>query len=308
MNELAKRLSEAKLDINLDEENEFLKLLRFLRARKFHVNKSFELLQNDMNWRYENNRVNIRNESADEVLGCDVNEVCKFFPTWIQGVDKQGRPISYRQFGKFEIWSILKLTTMERLIRFHAWETEQALSQMYKTNNYNIETFTIIIDAAGWSTKLATRDAFTFIKGMATTDSDHYPERLGVLLIINAPSVLSFAWRVIKEFLDDVTKAKINILSSPATWQPKLFSLVDPSQVPVMYGGTAADPVPTLPAKQLGNWRRDPDDYSEDLGRNPEFDAIIQENATNESELTETELAIGEIQINEQSKENNTSI
>lgn len=47
---------------------------------------------------------------------------------------------------------------------------------------------------------------------MAITDSDHYPERLGTMIIINAPSVLSFAWRIIQGFLDAVTKEKINIL------------------------------------------------------------------------------------------------
>ena len=57
---------------------------------------------------------------------------------------------------------------MERLIRFHAWESEQALRGMEErsdSSGYNIETFVIVIDAAGWSMKLATSDAFTFIKG-----------------------------------------------------------------------------------------------------------------------------------------------
>jgi sulfate adenylyltransferase subunit 1 (EFTu-like GTPase family) len=44
---------------------------------------------------------------------------------------------------------------------------------------------------------------------MAKTDSNQYPERLGVCMIINAPSALSYAWSIIKAFLDDVTKAKI---------------------------------------------------------------------------------------------------
>lgn len=44
-----------------------------------------------------------------------------------------------------------------------------------KESGYNIETFVVVVDAAGWSMKLATSDAFAFIKGMASTDSDHYP-------------------------------------------------------------------------------------------------------------------------------------
>lgn len=88
------------------------------------------------------------------------------------------RPVSYRQFGYFEIWNVLKLTSLQRLVRFHAWEAEQSIRVMNavsEESGFNIETFVIVIDAAGWSMKLATSDAFAFIKGMATTDSDHYP-------------------------------------------------------------------------------------------------------------------------------------
>jgi len=88
------------------------------------------------------------------------------------------RPVSYRQFGHFEIWNVLKLTSLQKLIRFHSWEAEQALRVMNnssKDTGYNIETFVLIIDAAGWSMKLATSDAFAFIKGMVSTDADHYP-------------------------------------------------------------------------------------------------------------------------------------
>lgn len=57
---------------------------------------------------------------------------------------------------------------MKQLINFHAWESEQLLRLMdekYIETGHNIETFTIVIDAAGWSVSHATSDAFTFVKG-----------------------------------------------------------------------------------------------------------------------------------------------
>lgn len=264
VNDLYNLLQKSNLEINIDEENEFFKLLRFLRARKFNVAKSFDLLKNDVEWRQQSNRTNLRNENAVDVLGCPVESVAKYFPAWIQGNDKQLRPVSYRQFGKFEIWNVLKSTSLENLLRFHAWETEQALRLMYKNGTekgYNIETFVVVVDAAGWKMKLATGnvylqilvdylanfqyclgDAYTFIKGMASTDSDHYPERLGMLVVINAPSMLSVAWKIVKGFLDDVTKAKIKIFSSQKDWQKVLFQAIDRDQIPEMYGGTAPNP------------------------------------------------------------------
>jgi hypothetical protein len=285
-NELMRRIEEESLEFNHDEEDEFLKMLRFLRARKFDVAQSFNMIKEDVKWRSQENRLKLRKETAQEVLQCDLTQIYKYFPTWIQGFDKQLRPVSYRQFGIFEIWNVLKLTTMQQLIRFHAWETEQALYSMYKfsrLHGYNIETFVLVVDAAGWNMSLATSDAFTFIKGMVSTDSDHYPERLGTMIIINAPSVLSFAWGIVQGFLDPVTKAKIRILSSREDWQPVLLQCIEKDQIPMQYGGTAPD----LSAEEAI------------LSMNPpsEDETRTSSNTTNESELP---LTLENITLNEQ--------
>lgn len=255
VNELIELIEGKSLNFNHDDENEFLKLLRFLRARKFNVQQAFKMVEEDVRWRHEENRVKLRFETAEEVLGCDLTQIFKYFPTWIQGFDKQKRPVSYRKFGQFEIWNVLKLTSMQQLIRFHAWETEQALNKMYrysKETDNNIETFVLVIDASGWNLGLATSDAFTFIKGMALTDSDHYPERLGTMIIINAPSVLAIAYRVIQGFLDDVQKEKIKIFSTNRNeWQEVLYNHIDKDQIPIQYGGNALDPTPEQAIKSM---------------------------------------------------------
>lgn len=73
---------------------------------------------------------------------------------------------------------------------------------------------------------------------MSSTDADHYPERLGSLIVINAPSMLAWAWMMAQGFLDDVQQAKIRIYGTDSEeWQPVLFEMIDPSQVPVKFGG-----------------------------------------------------------------------
>jgi hypothetical protein len=223
-----------------DSEIPLFKLLRFLRARQFDVDKAFVMLKNDIEWRSCEGRSILVNQSSKDVLECDIHEMFQYFPTWIQGHDRQQRPIAWRQFGKFEVWNVLKLTTMERLVAFHAWEAEQAIRLVKlqcSISCYNIETFVVVIDASGWGLHLATPDAFRFIQGMAATDSDHYPERLGKLIIINAPYVLSFAWKIISSFLDEVQKSKIKICASQSEWFPELLQLMDEDQIPEQYGG-----------------------------------------------------------------------
>ena len=240
------------LNFNTDDEYEFLKALRFLRARKFDVDKAMEMIRADIIWRSDSNRSTLRRQSAYEVLQCDLALFYKYFPAWIQGYDRQDRPIYWRGFNflKFETWNILKITTMERLINFYAWELEMVQRKMIdksKETGHNIETFTVIVDAAGWHLGLATRDAYTFIKAMADTDGNHYPERLEQLVVINATTMQSLAWSWKRARLDDVQKSKIRIFgSNPEEWRPVLFSIIDPSQVPVQYGGTMPDLPPEL--------------------------------------------------------------
>ena len=123
-----------------DDEHEYLRSLRFLRARKFDVAKAFTLVSSDVEWRAD--KLSLRRRTSVDVLGSDSLSMYNYFPTWMQGYDKQQRPVSYRQFGKFEIGKVLQLTTMEKLIRFHAWETEAAVRIGLERSaklGYNIE-------------------------------------------------------------------------------------------------------------------------------------------------------------------------
>ena len=187
-------IEQEKLFFNYDVEHPFLKALRFLRARRFDEEATMQMIRADVQWRNEGNRLKLRTMTAYDILQCDLSLIYKYFPTWIQGFDLQCRPVSWRQFGKFEIWNVLKLTSMERLINFHAWESEQMLRMMYdqsKITRTNIETFTIVIDAAGWHLGLANGDAFTFIKGAYLNPNLTLPEHVPTLTYIILYTILS---------------------------------------------------------------------------------------------------------------------
>jgi hypothetical protein len=86
---------------------------------------------------------------------------------------------------------------------------------------------------------LAVPSAISFGIEIAKLDSVHYPERIGMILIINAPKIFSFAWNAVVPFLDDVTRAKIKIISDRVSWEPVLRDNIDLDQIPINYGGTA---------------------------------------------------------------------
>jgi hypothetical protein len=70
---------------------------------------------------------------------------------------------------------------------------------------------------------------------------DNFPETLGATLIINAPTIFSVAWGIVKGFIDPRTQAKVTVLGS--AYQERLTELMGgEDNVPVEYGGRLVVP------------------------------------------------------------------
>lgn len=66
-----------------------------------------------------------------------------------------------------------------------------------------------IVDLNGFGLMKFTSDFIAFVKSIARVDQDNYPEILGTLVVINAPTVVSTMWPVIRCFLDKRTQNKV---------------------------------------------------------------------------------------------------
>eukprot|EP00968_Pinguiococcus_pyrenoidosus_P005440 scaffold349_cov244-Pinguiococcus_pyrenoidosus.AAC.2 len=202
------------------------------------------MLLKDLAWREEEGISDLAAKNISEVLECSeesAQAVVEMFPSFVYGHDKDGQSLMFRHYGKFEIWKILEHTTLDNLLRLHVWENEQALQgmrQFARDSGNSIETFCAVVDAEGWRLGLATSDAMRYIKGMVNVDSDHYPERLGRMILINLPSMLLTVWSVIKRWLPPRTQDKIQLLGSRKDWEPVLRRYIDDKYIPEIYGGT----------------------------------------------------------------------
>jgi hypothetical protein len=234
----------------LDHEVPFLKLARFLRARKWDMNAAWSLCKENVDWKNNNNKelAGLRSRTCNDILKVDyVRDLHPYYPSWIQNVDKQGRPVCYRVFGKFDVPKILESIEMDNFVKFHVFETEMALRAAKCSSRklgYNIEACTIVVDVQGWGMHLATADALEFIKKMVSADNIHFSERMGQMLLVNAPWSFSTLWMLLYPMLDPITTAKIQIISSRSAWEKKLFEIVDQSLVPREFGGHAPDLTP----------------------------------------------------------------
>lgn len=68
-------------------------LLKFLRAREFKVNESFEMLKKTLQWRKESKIDSI----VDEDICADLSSAA-----YLNGVDREGHPVCYNIFGVFD--------------------------------------------------------------------------------------------------------------------------------------------------------------------------------------------------------------
>lgn len=58
---------------------------------------------------------------------------------------------------------------------------------------------------------------YALVKTASKITADNYPESLGQLMICNAPWVFTGVWSMIKGWIDEVTRKKINIVGGGYT-------------------------------------------------------------------------------------------
>ncbi|KAL1988380.1 hypothetical protein VTN96DRAFT_10063 [Rasamsonia emersonii] len=193
-------------------------LLRFLRARKWDVNKAVVMLISTIRWRADEMHVDDdimfggeaaaleQSKSSDPSvrrLGEDFLAQFRMGKSFIHGVDKLGRPmclirVRLHKIGAQSEKSIERYTV-------HMIETARAMLPR------PVETAVIIFDMTNFT--LANMD-YTPVKFIIKCFEANYPESLGAVLIHQAPWIFSGIWKIIKGWLDPVVAAKVHFTNS----------------------------------------------------------------------------------------------
>ncbi|EOX93927.1 Sec14p-like phosphatidylinositol transfer family protein [Theobroma cacao] len=215
-------------------------LLRFLKARKFELDKTIQMWEDMLNWRKEYGVDTIIQDFVyDEYL-----EVQHCYPQGYHGVDKQGRPVYIERIGKIDPAKLMKVTTVDRFLKYHVQGFEKAFMEKFPACSIaakrHIDCTTTILDVQGLNWMSFGKVAHDLVMRMQKIDGDNYPETLHQMYIVNAGSGFKLLWNTAKGFLDPRTTAKIHVLGNK--FHNKLLEIIDPSQLPEFLGGTCSCP------------------------------------------------------------------
>merc|ERR1711957_193416 len=68
---------------------------------------------------------------------------------------------------------------------------------------------------------------------------DHYPDRLGVIVILNMASAAQMFFKILAPFVPEVVRRKIHILPNKKEEQYEVLKgVIDEKYIPIQYGGT----------------------------------------------------------------------
>ncbi|KAI1262003.1 CRAL/TRIO domain-containing protein [Xylariaceae sp. FL1019] len=216
-------------------------LLRFLRARKWDLQRALVMMISSMNWRlsemHVDDEIMVKGEehqlseekSSDDATkkhASDFLAQMRLGKSYNYGIDKTGRPICICRARLHKAGE----HSEQSLERYTVYLIETTRFLLEPPN----DTGCVIFDLTGFS--LANMD-YTPVKFMIRCFEANYPESLGIVLVHKAPQLIVQIgiWKIIRGWLDPVVANKVNFTNNIKD----LEAFIDVDELPTELEGTS---------------------------------------------------------------------
>ncbi|KAJ7170796.1 CRAL-TRIO domain-containing protein [Mycena crocata] len=176
-------------------------ILRYLRASKWKVDVAIRRVEDTLKWRREYgvyDTVTAEHVQSEAVTGKQI----------LLGYDTSNRP------GMYLIPSRQNTTESTRQVQFTVWMLERCIDLMPA----GVESLTLLINYAD----KAKNPSLATSRAVLNILQDHYPERLGLALILNVPFLINAFFKLITPFIDPITRNKMKF--NPQVIQDGIFT------------------------------------------------------------------------------------
>ncbi|KAK2097487.1 hypothetical protein P7K49_022938 [Saguinus oedipus] len=204
-------------------------ILRFLRARDFHLDKAREMLCQSLSWRKQH-QVDLLLQTWQPPALLE-----EFYAGGWHYQDIDGRPLYILRLGQMDTKGLMKAVGEEALLRHVLSVNEEGQKR----------SWTCLLDLEGLNMRHLWRPGVKALLRMIEVVEDNYPETLGRLLIVRAPRVFPVLWTLISPFINENTRNKFLIYSGSNYQGPGgLVDYLDREVIPDFLGGESVCNVP----------------------------------------------------------------
>jgi len=195
-------------------------LKRFLNANDNDVDKAREQFIQAIQWREETNLLNADGLPREPLTRTDLAVINRYNTKEWLGMDKTGkRLVYYEHLGNLNVSALLRglgNNGTKKYIQYCTLHMEY--QQRLFADTYCTKTFVIYdLDGLRLLPNL-TSTAKGVIQSISFIGNTYFPESVGKLYIINAPSTFQWCWNnVISKFFDAATKDKVQCIPDSNT-------------------------------------------------------------------------------------------
>uniref|UniRef100_A0A8C4KZL9 SEC14 like lipid binding 5 n=1 Tax=Equus asinus asinus TaxID=83772 RepID=A0A8C4KZL9_EQUAS len=217
-------------------------ILRFLRARDFHLDKAREMLCQSLSWRKQH-QVDLLCQTWRPPAVLE-----EFYAGGWHYQDVDGRPLYILRLGHMDTKGLMKAVGEEALL-WHVLSVNEEGQKRCEGNTKQfgrpISSWTCLVDLEGLNMRHLWRPWVKALLRMIEVVEANYPETLGRLLIVRAPRVFPVLWTLISPFINENTRQKFLIYSGSNYQGPGgLVDYLEEEVIPDFLGGECLCNVP----------------------------------------------------------------